>query len=188
MSAALAALRARGMLAATTHQDAGAALDAVLRTAPAPVGVYCGFDPTADSLHLGNLLQGIALRHFQLAGLRPILLVCVFLRFYVGRKEWGSVCLAHVPYCPGHPQVGGATGMIGDPSGKSEERVLLTDDVVARNASQLVAGLSPVLDFDCPRTGAVVVNNAEWHTTMSAVDWMRDIGRCAEWLGDWLIG
>lgn len=75
-------------------------------------------------------------------------------------------------------QVGGATGMIGDPSGKSEERVLLTDDVVARNASQLVAGLSPVLDFDCPRTGALVVNNAEWHTKMSAVDWMRDIGRC----------
>ncbi|TYZ65459.1 hypothetical protein PybrP1_005023 [[Pythium] brassicae (nom. inval.)] len=147
MSAALAALRARGMLAATTHQDAGAALDALLRTTTAPVGVYCGFDPTADSLHLGNLLQGIALRHFQRAGLRPILLV------------------------------GGATGMIGDPSGKSEERVLLTDDVVARNASQLVAGLSPVLDFDCPRTGAVVVNNAEWHTAMSAVDWMRDIGR-----------
>lgn len=90
MSAALAALRVRGMLAATTHQDAGAAIDrllsasassassassAVAATAAAPVGVYCGFDPTAESLHLGNLLQGIALRHFQRAGLRPILLV-----------------------------------------------------------------------------------------------------------------
>lgn len=82
MSAALAALRARGMLAATTHLDAGATIDRLLRAQPAasgatatPVGVYCGFDPTADSLHLGNLLQGIALRHFQRAGLRPILLV-----------------------------------------------------------------------------------------------------------------
>lgn len=85
MSAALAALRARGMLAATTHQDAGAAINRLLRAQSAaaatasgtavPVGVYCGFDPTADSLHLGNLLQGIALRHFQRAGLRPILLV-----------------------------------------------------------------------------------------------------------------
>lgn len=85
MSSALAALRARGMLAATTHQGAGAAIDKLLRTRSAgvaasaptapPPGVYCGFDPTADSLHLGNLLQGIALRHFQQAGLRPILLV-----------------------------------------------------------------------------------------------------------------
>ncbi|KAF1333691.1 Tyrosine-trna ligase, partial [Globisporangium splendens] len=153
MSSALAALRARGMLAAMTHQEAGATLDKLLRTQAAatsssapPLGVYCGFDPTADSLHLGNLLQGIALRHFQRAGLRPILLV------------------------------GGATGMIGDPSGKSEERVLLTDDVVAHNASQIIKGLSPVLDFDCPKTGAIICNNAEWHTKMSAVEWMRDIG------------
>uniref|UniRef100_K3XC83 Tyrosine--tRNA ligase n=1 Tax=Globisporangium ultimum (strain ATCC 200006 / CBS 805.95 / DAOM BR144) TaxID=431595 RepID=K3XC83_GLOUD len=145
------------MLAAMTHQEAGTALDKMLRAQTAaipsssssapPLGVYCGFDPTADSLHLGNLLQGIALRHFQRAGLRPILLV------------------------------GGATGMIGDPSGKSEERVLLTDDVVAHNASQIIKGLSPVLDFDCPKTGAIVCNNAEWHTKMSAVEWMRDIGR-----------
>ncbi|RLN62740.1 hypothetical protein BBJ29_001982 [Phytophthora kernoviae] len=94
MSKALAALRGRGMLAALTHQDAGRSIDHLLQNTSAPA-VYCGFDPTADSLHLGNLLQGIALSHFQRAGLRPILLV------------------------------GGATGMIGDPSGKSEERVLL---------------------------------------------------------------
>lgn len=149
MSRAIAALRARGMLAATTRQDAGRALDDALSAAAAasPPAVYCGFDPTADSLHLGNLLQGVALRHFQLAGLRPILLV------------------------------GGATGMIGDPSGKSEDRVMLTDDAVAHNSRQLMEGLSAVLDFDCPRTGAVVLNNAEWHTRMSAVQWMRDIGR-----------
>ncbi|KAJ0390562.1 hypothetical protein P43SY_012142 [Pythium insidiosum] len=126
-------------------------MDKLLRSSSsastATPAVYCGFDPTADSLHLGNLLQGIALRHFQLAGFRPILLV------------------------------GGATGRIGDPSGKSEERVLLTDDVVSHNASQLLRGLAPVVDFDCPRTGAMVLNNADWHSRMSAVDWMRDIGR-----------
>lgn len=150
MSRAVEALRARGLLAAATRPDVGRALDALVVAAgpagPAPA-VYCGFDPTADALHLGNLLQGVALRHFQRAGLRPILLV------------------------------GGATGMIGDPSGKSEERVLLSDEAVARNARQLVRGLAPVLDFDCPRTGATVLNNADWHARMSAVEWMRDIGR-----------
>ncbi|KAL4099200.1 hypothetical protein PRIC1_007009 [Phytophthora ramorum] len=146
MSRALAALRGRGMLAALTHQDAGKSMDQLLQSARAPA-VYCGFDPTADSLHLGNLLQGIALRHFQRAGVRPILLV------------------------------GGATGMIGDPSGKSEERVLLSDDTVLHNAQQIAQGLSAVLDFDDPKTGAIICNNAEWHTQMSAVAWMRDIGR-----------
>lgn len=151
MSRAINALRSRGLLAAATREDVGGSLDALLAAsassgAPAPA-VYCGFDPTADALHLGNLLQGVALRHFQAAGLRPILLV------------------------------GGATGMIGDPSGKSEDRVLLSDEAVAHNARQLLKGLSPVLDFDCPRTGALVLNNADWHARMSAVEWMRDIGR-----------
>ncbi|TMW55814.1 hypothetical protein Poli38472_008462 [Pythium oligandrum] len=149
MSRAIAALRSRGMLAALTHQEAGAQLDKLLlsRSAASTPTVYCGFDPTADSLHLGNLLQGIALRHFQMAGFRPILLV------------------------------GGATGLIGDPSGKSEERVLLTDEAVDANARNILRGLSPVLDFDCPNTGAIVLNNAEWHTKMNAVEWLRDIGR-----------
>lgn len=74
MSRALAALHKRGMLAALTHQDAGRSIDKLLQSARTPA-VYCGFDPTADSLHLGNLLQGFALRHFQCAGIRPILLV-----------------------------------------------------------------------------------------------------------------
>ncbi|KAF1793527.1 Tyrosine-tRNA ligase, bacterial-type, type 1 [Phytophthora cactorum] len=143
---ALAALGQRGMLAALTHQEAGTSIDKLLLSSRAPA-VYCGFDPTADSLHLGNLLQGIALRHFQRAGVRPILLV------------------------------GGATGMIGDPSGKSEERVLLSDDTVLHNAQEIAKGLSAVLDFDDPKTGAIICNNAEWHTKMSAVTWMRDIGR-----------
>lgn len=89
MSRALAALRSRGMLAALTNQETGVLLDklltsntssvsaaaAVSSSSAQPLSIYCGFDPTADSLHLGNLLQGIALRHFQKAGLRPILLV-----------------------------------------------------------------------------------------------------------------
>ena len=69
--------------------------------------------------------------------------------------------------------------MIGDPSGKSDARVLLSDETVQQNARQLFAqGLSAVVDFDDPETGAVVCNNAEWHNHMSAVTWMRDIGRC----------
>lgn len=89
MSRALDALRSRGMLAALTNQETGALLDKLLASKASyagaaaassvssaqPLSIYCGFDPTADSLHLGNLLQGIALRHFQKAGLRPILLV-----------------------------------------------------------------------------------------------------------------
>uniref|UniRef100_A0AAV1TKY2 Tyrosine--tRNA ligase n=1 Tax=Peronospora matthiolae TaxID=2874970 RepID=A0AAV1TKY2_9STRA len=151
MSRALAALQRRGLLSALTHPDAGHSIDKLLvqhQRAPNPPSVYCGFDPTADSLHLGNLLQAIALRHFQRAGVRPILLV------------------------------GGATGMIGDPSGKSEARVLLSDETVLQNTQQLLAkGLSNVLDFDDAQTGAIVCNNAEWHDRVSAVTWMRDIGR-----------
>ena len=68
--------------------------------------------------------------------------------------------------------------MIGDPSGKSEARVLLSDEMVLQNTQQLLAkGLSNVLDFDDAQTGAIVCNNAEWHDHMSAVTWMRDIGR-----------
>ncbi|KAI9911497.1 hypothetical protein PsorP6_009529 [Peronosclerospora sorghi] len=146
MSRAIVALRERGMLSALTHQNAGDSIDKLLQCSRTP-SVYCGFDPTADSLHLGNLLQGIALRHFQRAGVRPILLV------------------------------GGATGMIGDPSGKSEERVLLSNGTVQHNAQQIVKGLTSVLDFHDPKTGAIICDNAEWHTKMSAVKWMRDIGR-----------
>jgi tyrosyl-tRNA synthetase len=79
MSKAIKALRSRGLLSALTHDHAGITLDQIIAksacsTRQSP-SVYCGFDPTADSLHVGNLLQAIALRHFQLAGMRPILLV-----------------------------------------------------------------------------------------------------------------
>ncbi|OQR92448.1 tyrosyl-tRNA synthetase [Thraustotheca clavata] len=76
-------------------------------------------------------------------------------------------------------QVGGATGMIGDPSMRSDERVMLTAEIVDQNASRLVKTLENVLDFDCPKTGAIVANNVDWHGKMSAVDWMRECGRYA---------
>ncbi|KAF0689497.1 Aste57867_19054 [Aphanomyces stellatus] len=153
MSRALHALRQRGLLAGLTHEHAGSVLDTAIAKHQAAsgkaVGVYCGFDPTASSLHVGNLVTVMALRHFQLAGVKPIVLV------------------------------GGATGMIGDPSMRSDERVMLTADAVAENARNLVDSLQKVLDFDSPHVGAVVANNLSWHGSMSAVDWMRDCGRFA---------
>ena len=88
------------------------------------VPVYAGYDPTSSSLHVGNLVPTILLKRFQLAGHRPIVLV------------------------------GGATGMIGDPSGKSDERNLLDDDTLATNVAGIRAQLSRLLDFDDPTTGA----------------------------------
>ncbi|RHY84451.1 hypothetical protein DYB37_006483 [Aphanomyces astaci] len=156
MSRALAALRSRGLLAGLTHEHATSVLDAAVAKHQAnpssvkAVGVYCGFDPTASSLHVGNLVTVMALRHFQLAGVKPILLV-----------------------------VGGATGMIGDPSMRSDERVMLTADAVAANARHLVDSLKNVLDFDCPKVGAEVANNMTWHGHMSVIDWMRECGAFA---------
>ncbi|ETV72716.1 tyrosine-tRNA ligase, variant [Aphanomyces astaci] len=155
MSRALAALRSRGLLAGLTHEHATSVLDAAVAKHQAnpssvkAVGVYCGFDPTASSLHVGNLVTVMALRHFQLAGVKPILLV------------------------------GGATGMIGDPSMRSDERVMLTADAVAANARHLVDSLKNVLDFDCPKVGAEVANNMTWHGHMSVIDWMRECGAFA---------
>ena len=109
--------------------------------------VYCGFDPTADSLHIGNLVPLLALRRFQLAGHRPILLV------------------------------GGATGMIGDPGGRSTERELKSVDVVKAFVIKIREQASRFLDFDCGETSALVVDNAEWTEKLSAIDYLRDIGK-----------
>ena len=67
--------------------------------------------------------------------------------------------------------------MIGDPSGKAEERILLTNETVSHNSEKIMNGLSSILDFDCLKTGVIIRNNAEWHTKISAVEWMRDVGR-----------
>ncbi len=110
------------------------------------VTLYAGFDPTSDSLQIGNLLPVMALAHFQRAGHRVIMLV------------------------------GGATGMVGDPSGKSEERNLLTTDDVRRNAEVARQQLSNFLDFDGDNP-AKMVNNYDWISTMSFIDWLRDVGK-----------
>jgi tyrosyl-tRNA synthetase len=119
-------------------------LDAALRAGL--VTGYCGFDPTASSLHVGSLVPVMGLMHLQRHGHRPIALV------------------------------GGGTGLIGDPSGKPQERQLLDPDVVDQNAQGIRAQLERFLDFEGPR-GALMRNNAEWLTRLRAVDFMRDVGK-----------
>jgi tyrosyl-tRNA synthetase len=108
---------------------------------------YIGFDPTAPSLHVGSLLQMIALSHLQRCGHSPIAVV------------------------------GGGTGLIGDPSGKTVERQLLTVEQVEANVEGIRGQLARILDFESAVAPARLVNNAEWLTRMSAVDFMRDVGK-----------
>jgi len=109
--------------------------------------VYVGFDPTADSLHVGHLMALMVLRRFQRAGHRPIAVV------------------------------GGATGMIGDPSGKSEERNLLSLDKLHANIEGMAPQLQRFLDFDCGDTSAVLTNNYEWLGRFGYIEFLRDIGK-----------
>jgi tyrosyl-tRNA synthetase len=109
--------------------------------------LYCGFDPTADSLHIGSLVPLLMLRRFQLAGHRPIALV------------------------------GGATGLIGDPSFKAQERQLNTADVVEGWVEKLRVQVSRFIDFDAGPQAAVVVNNLDWTRDLSVLDFLRDIGK-----------
>lgn len=108
---------------------------------------YIGFDPTADSLHIGNLVQIMLLMHFQRAGHKPIALV------------------------------GGATGMVGDPSGKSEERNLLDESTLNHNVSCVRAQLEKFLDFNCGANSAEMVNNYDWFKGMSFLQFIRDAGK-----------
>lgn len=108
---------------------------------------YVGIDPTADSLHIGHLVSVMLLKHLQLAGHRPIVLV------------------------------GGATGMIGDPSGKSEERNLLTPEIIDYNLSCLKKQLSRFLDFNNIPNKAEMVNNYDWMSKFSFLDFIRDVGK-----------
>ena len=143
MSDILAELEWRGLYADCTDRTALAE-----RLAKGPTALYCGFDPTADSLHVGNLVPLFALRRFQLAGHRPIALA------------------------------GGATGMVGDPSGKSDERNLLTNDQVAHNIAAIKVQLSRFLDFSSTLPNpARLVNNADWTAPLSFLDFLRDVGK-----------
>ena len=109
--------------------------------------LYCGFDPTADSLHLGHLVPLLVLKRFQEAGHTPIALV------------------------------GGATGLIGDPSFKAAERKLNTPDVIAGWANRIKNQVSQFIDFDCGENSALVANNLDWTAEMSALEFLRDIGK-----------
>jgi tyrosyl-tRNA synthetase len=110
------------------------------------ISLYCGADPTADSLHIGHLVPFLTLRRFQQHGHRPIVLV------------------------------GGATGLIGDPSGKSEERNLQTLEAVQKNVEGIQKQLAAIFDFD-GQNGAVMVNNYDWAGSMDIVTFLRDIGK-----------
>lgn len=109
---------------------------------------YVGFDPTADSLHVGHLVSVMMMKHFQMAGHKPIFLI------------------------------GGATGMIGDPSGKSLERNLLDEDTVRRNMAGIKAQLSKFVDFDSSApNAAIMVNNYDWMKNFSFLDFIREVGK-----------
>ena len=112
-----------------------------------PTTLYCGFDPTADSLHVGNLVPLLALRRFQLLGHHPIAVA------------------------------GGATGSIGDPSGKSQERQLLTAEVLDHNIAKVKVQLARLLDFETTQNPARLVDNASWTKGLSFLDFLRDIGK-----------
>lgn len=135
-------LRERGLIAQMTGEDE---LEAYL--AAAPRTLYCGFDPTADSLHLGHLVPLLVLTRFQDAGHHPIALV------------------------------GGATGLIGDPSFKAAERQLNTPDVVAGWADKIRSQVSQFVKFEGVDNPARVVNNLEWAGEMSVLDFLREVGK-----------
>jgi len=108
---------------------------------------YIGFDPTADSLHIGSLVQIMTLVHFQRAGHRPLALV------------------------------GGATGMVGDPSGKSAERNLLSEEVLNTNLAGVLVHLDKLLDVNCGKNSAGVVDNYEWFKNFNFLDFIREVGK-----------
>jgi len=151
-------LSRRGRVAATTCGSAGA-VDGILEKVfqetvqckQAPPAVYLGIDPTSDGLHVGHLVGVLALKQFQQKGWKPIAVV------------------------------GGATGLIGDPSGRDTERQLLDESAVRSNIMGLQKDLARVLDFQQPSSGAgpqaILENNLDWFQNMSALDLLRDVGK-----------
>ena len=133
---------ARGLIHDSTDR---AALTA--RATQSSLGVYVGFDPTADSLHIGHLLGQITLRRLQLLGHRPFTLA------------------------------GGATGMVGDPSGRSEERNLLDAETLQHNVQSIKRQLERILDFEKGPTQATLVDNADWTRKFSMLDFLREVGK-----------
>ena len=138
----LADLEARGLIHDTTDRAALAE-----RLGAGPIGLYIGFDPTADSLHVGHLVGQLFLRRFQVAGHRPFALA------------------------------GGATGMIGDPGGRSEERNLLDAETLQHNLDCIKVQLSTLLDFEPGPYQATMVNNADWTAPVTMLEFLRDVGK-----------
>ena len=134
-------LKWRGLIAQSTDESA------LLEALKKPITLYIGFDPTAPSIHVGNLVVLLVLRRFQLAGHNPI------------------------------PLVGGATGLVGDPSGKNEERTLNTTAIVEEWVARIRKQLEKFLDFNSKTNPAVMANNLDWTAPLSAIDFLRDIGK-----------
>ncbi len=134
-------LESRGLVAQLSSGDELTSVLGASRT------LYAGFDPTAESLHIGNLVPLLALRRFQLAGHRPIALV------------------------------GGATGLIGDPSFKASERQLNSSDVVEHWVSRIRSQVSQYVDFVSGASGAIVVNNLDWVRDVNVLEFLRTIGK-----------
>ena len=138
----LADLRARGLVFQIAgEEELPGWLDGGCRT------LYCGFDPTADSLHIGSLVPLLMLRRFQLAGHRPLALV------------------------------GGATGLIGDPSFKAQERKLNTPEIIGDWVERLRGQVSQFIEFDAGEASAEVVNNLDWTADLDVLSFLRDIGK-----------
>jgi len=133
-------LRSRSLIEAVTHEE-------ITQLVKTPQNVYCGFDPTSESLHLGNMVPIMMLAWFQKCG--------------------------HTPYAI----VGGATGMIGDPSGKAHERPLLDEQTIARNLKGIQKNIETVLCFDGSLPMPVILNNYDWFKNYSVLTFLRDVGK-----------
>lgn len=134
-------LEERGFIEQSTNAEEVRAL-----LGAGPVTFYIGFDPTADSLHVGHFIQVMVMMHMQRAGHRPIALI------------------------------GGGTTMVGDPSGRTDMRTMMTQETIAANAEKFKKQLSRFIDFDTP-DGAIMVNNADWLLPLNYIEFLRDYGR-----------
>ena len=134
-------LKERGLIAQTSHEDEIREL-----LGKEKVTFYIGFDPTADSLHVGHFLQMVVMRHMQNAGHKPIALV------------------------------GGGTGMVGDPSGRTDMRQMMTVETINHNCERFKKQLSSIVDFSDGK--AIMVNNADWLRSLNYIEFLRDIGAC----------
>ncbi len=133
-------LKERGLIEAQTSEN-------LLQQAEQPLKIYIGFDPTADSLHVGNLVGIVVLKWFQMFGHTPVIIL------------------------------GGATGRIGDPSGKSVERPLLDAEAIAYNISRIRRHFETILDFFHPTARPLLLNNDQWFSPYSLIDFLRDAGK-----------